>query len=276
MTGGTTPTDVRRLRVGTWNVNSLGARLPRVEEWIGYAHPDVLCLQETKVADAAFPSLRFHALGYESAHHGNGRWNGVAILSRVGMSDVTSGFSDPDGEREAPDECRIVSATCGGVRVSSLYVPNGRSLDSEQYQLKLAWLDRLRKDLESRHDPGERLVLCGDFNIAPDDRDVYDPAQFEGATHVSKEERTALQRLEAWGLEDAFRRRYQQDRLYTWWDYRAGAFHQHRGMRIDLVLATRPLAERVSFALIDRFARKGKLPSDHAPMLVDFALDADL
>ncbi|MGH9128287.1 MAG: exodeoxyribonuclease III [Acidimicrobiales bacterium] len=257
------------MRVATWNVNSLKARLPRVEEWLGYAQPDVLCLQETKLADAAFPSMTFSALGYESAHHGNGRWNGVAILSRVGMDSPVAGFSGEDASQLS--EARIVSATCGGVRVASVYVPNGRSVGSEHYEAKLAWLAALRRHLGESCDPRGPLVVCGDFNIAPDDRDVWDPTSFVGATHVSAPERAALEDLEAWGLVDAFRLLYDQDRLYSWWDYRAGDFHNHRGMRIDLVMVTKVLAEQVSWALVDRFARKGRQPSDHAPVLVDFA-----
>lgn len=257
------------MRIATWNVNSLKARLPRVEEWLGYARPDILCLQETKVADGAFPAMAFAALGYESAYHGSGRWNGVAILSRVGLEDVSPAFAGhPPCEG---DEARIVSATCGGVRVGSVYVPNGRSVGSEHYRAKLAWLAGLRAHLDASCDPAAAVALCGDFNIAPDDRDLWDPASFVGATHVTDAERQALSDLEEWGLVDGFRTIYQEDNLYSWWDYRAGDFHQHRGMRIDLVLLSRRLAERTTFALIDRFARKGKQPSDHAPVLVDVA-----
>jgi exodeoxyribonuclease-3 len=239
-----------------------------VEEWLGYAKPDVLCMQETKLADAAFPHMAFEALGYQVAHHGNNQWNGVAIASKVGIEDPVAGFS---GENESEIvESRLLSATCRGVRVTSVYVPNGRSVGSEHYDAKLAWLDRLATHLEETCDPNGDVAVCGDFNIAPDDRDVWDPKKVNGATHVSPPERERLQRLLDWGLVDAFRVRYQEDRLYSWWDYRAGDFHQHRGMRIDLVLVTKALADRVDYALIDRFARKGKLPSDHAPLLVDF------
>jgi exodeoxyribonuclease-3 len=255
------------MRIATWNVNSLKARLPRVEEWLGYAHPDVLCMQETKLADAAFPHLAFEALGYQVVHHGNGQWNGVAIASKVGIEDAVAGFSDEDESDIV--ESRFVSATCGGVRVSSVYVPNGRAVGTEHYDAKLAWLDRLAAHLGKECDPDGQVAICGDFNIAPADRDVWDPAKVNGATHVSAPERQRLQTLLDWGLVDAFRVRYEDDKLYTWWDYRAGDFHQHRGMRIDLVLVTQKLAERVSYALVDRFARKGKLPSDHAPLLVD-------
>ncbi|MHB1929841.1 MAG: exodeoxyribonuclease III [Acidimicrobiales bacterium] len=255
------------MRIATWNVNSLKARLPRVEEWLGYAQPDVLCLQETKLADGAFPHLAFRALGYESVHHGAGQWNGVAILSRIGVADEVTGFATGV---EADTDTRIITARCGGVSVTSVYVPNGRALDSDHYRYKLAWLLKLREHLDVVASPGAEVAVCGDFNIAPEDRDVWDPAAFVGSTHVSEPERTGLAQLEAWGLEDTFRACYpDDDRLYTYWDYRAGDFHSHRGMRIDLVLASRPLARRVRWALVDRNARKGKGPSDHAPLLVD-------
>ncbi|HET9092103.1 MAG TPA: exodeoxyribonuclease III [Acidimicrobiales bacterium] len=263
------------MRIATWNVNSLKARLGKVEEWLEIAKPDVLCMQETKMADAAFPALAFHGLGYESVHHGNGRWNGVAILSRVGLEDAHPGFSGE--ELSDIEECRFLSARCGGVRVASVYVPNGRSVGSEHYEAKLEWLERLRLDLAEHADPSDQIALCGDFNIAPEDRDVFDPAAFVGATHVSEPEREALRRIEEWGLEDGFRRVYPgADRLYSWWDYRAGDFHKHRGMRIDLLLLSAALADKVTYALIDREARKGmgsdKPPSDHAPVFVDVAI----
>ncbi len=253
--------------MATWNVNSLKVRLGRVEEWLAYAEPDVICLQETKLADTAFPALAFKTLGYESAHVGEGRWNGVAILSRIGLDDVTVGFTDG---AEPDPEARLIWATCGGVRVASVYVPNGRSVDHDQYAHKLAWLGRLRASLQASVEPMARVVVCGDFNIAPTDEDVWDPSQFVGATHVSPEERQALAAIESWGLVDAFRIRHPEPSLYSWWDYRAGNFHKHKGMRIDLLLASRSLADGVAFAMIDRNARKGQLPSDHAPVLVDF------
>jgi exodeoxyribonuclease III len=257
------------VRVATWNINSLGARLARVEAWLGDVEPDVVCLQETKLADDAFPALTFAALGYESTHHGSGRWNGVAILSRVGLEAPAVGFS-PD-QVVLRDEARIVSATCGGIRVASVYVPNGRSPDHEQFRFKLDWLAALRDHLGAACEPSADLVVCGDFNIAPDDRDVYDPAGFVGSTHVTPEERAALQHLLDWGLVDVFRRHHDDDRLFSWWDYRAGDFHEHRGLRIDLVLASAGLAARARWSLIDRNARKGKpTPSDHAPVVVEF------
>ncbi len=255
------------MRVATWNVNSLKARLGRVEEWLAIASPDVLCMQETKLADSAFPSMAFQALGYESIHVGEGRWNGVAILSRVGIADVVAGFCD--GE-PADAEARLVTATCGGVRVTSVYVPNGRSLDHEQYTYKLGWLQRLRAHVAATSTPDDDVIVCGDFNIAPEDRDVYDAAKYVDTTHTSPAERAALDALKHWGLIDLFREVYDQDRLFSWWDYRAGDFHEGRGMRIDLVLGTPSVSKRVGWALIDRNARKGTQPSDHAPVLVDF------
>ncbi len=257
------------MRIATWNVNSLKVRLPRVEEWLGYARPDVLCLQETKLSDGAFPAMAFAALGYDAAHCGEGRWNGVAILSRVGLHDVVAGFADRSEGESA--EARLLWATCGGVRVATVYVPNGRVVGSEHYTAKLEWLDRLRTEVASTCRPDDDLVICGDFNVAPDDRDVWDPTKLHGGTHVSAPERAAVGALVDWGLVDVFRRRYAEGGLYSWWDYRAGDFHQGRGLRIDLVLASQRLADRTSFVLIDRFARKGKLPSDHAPLLCDFA-----
>ncbi|HEV3281970.1 MAG TPA: exodeoxyribonuclease III [Acidimicrobiales bacterium] len=253
------------MRIATWNVNSLTARLPRVEEWLAYAEPDVLCMQETKQADAAFPHSAFTALGYETVHHGDGRWNGVAIASRIGLAEASSGL----GSELDTQGSRLIAADCGGVRVVSVYVPNGRSLDSDQYPAKLAWLARLRALLDETSSPDRPLAVCGDFNVAPEDRDVWDPAQFEGATHVSPPERAAVGELLSWGLVDVFRRLYDDDNLFTWWDYRAGNFHKHRGMRIDLILVTEALAGRTRYGLIDRNARKGQKPSDHAPVFID-------
>jgi exodeoxyribonuclease-3 len=257
----------RRVRIATWNVNSLKARMERVEAWLADVAPDVVCLQETKLADGAFPALAFQGLGYESAHHGEGRWNGVAILSRVGLSEVTEGFGPGDPDPEA----RLLWATCGGVRVASAYVPNGRALDHDHYRYKLSWLANLRRRLDDAESASEPVVVAGDFNIAPTDDDVWDPAQFVDATHTSPAERRALQDIVDWGLVDAFRQVNPEPGLYSWWDYRAGRFHKHEGMRIDLVLATAPVAERVTFATIDRNARKGQQPSDHAPVIVDLA-----
>jgi exodeoxyribonuclease-3 len=259
------------MRIATWNVNSLKARLPRVEAWLEECQPDILCMQETKLSDSNFPALTFGALGYEAAHHGEGQWNGVAILSRVGLEEPSVGFA-PDDEIMG-DEARILSATCGGIRVATVYVPNGRSLDHEQYRFKLDWLARLRAHLDTACDPNAPVLVCGDFNIAPEDRDVWDVNAVHGATHVSEPERAALAELKEWGLVDVFRRHFEDAGLYSWWDYRAGNFHKHLGMRIDLMLTTKTLADRSRWALIDRNARKGKSPSDHAPLIVDFDVE---
>ena len=255
------------MRLATWNVNSLNKRLPRVEEWLEIAAPDVLCLQETKLADDAFPQLTFEALGYEVAHHGQGQWNGVAILSKVGLTKVTSGFEDLVDPYEG--DARLLTAECGGIRMISVYVPNGREVGSDFYERKLAWFGCLREWLAATYSPDVPLAIVGDFNVAPEDRDVWSPKAFVGSTHVTEPERAAVAALEEWGLVDAFRSVYDQDGLFTYWDYRRGDFHQHRGMRIDLALVTQPVADRVTWALVDRNARKGKLPSDHAPLVID-------
>ncbi len=253
------------MRIATWNVNSLKARLPRVEQWLADMQPDVLCMQETKLSDDAFPALTFMSMGYETAHHGQGQWNGVAILSKVGLDQVVQNFADGDPDPDA----RIVTALCGGVRVSSVYVPNGRSLDDDHYQYKLRWLAQLRQHVAALTSPGEAAVVAGDFNIAPADIDVYDPTKFVGATHTSEAERTLLADLCDWGMTDLFRLHHTDPKLYSWWDYRAGDFHQGRGLRIDLVLGTKSVADRCTWSVIDRNARKGQSPSDHAPVIVE-------
>ena len=256
------------MRLATWNVNSLKQRLPRVEDWLLECDIDVLCLQETKVADTTFPSMALSALGYDAVHLGEGRWNGVAIVSRVGLGDPVYGFADggpPDSES------RLLTARCAGALVVTIYVPNGRALHEEHYQYKLAWLDRLHAHVAALATPDDDVIVCGDFNIAPSDLDVYNPRAFEGSTHVSPPERERFEALLEWGFVDVVRARFPDtERIYSWWDYRAGNFHKGLGMRIDHVLATRSLAERVSWALIDRNARKGSQPSDHAPVVVEF------
>jgi exodeoxyribonuclease III len=256
------------MRVATWNVNSLRVRQERVEAWLAEVQPDIVLLQETKLADAAFPSLSFEALGYACAHYGQGQWNGVAILSKVGLDDVVVNFA---GDTEPDPDARLITATCGGIRVSSVYVPNGRSLDDPHYVYKLSWLDRLLIHLDADTGPAQPVIVGGDFNIAPDDRDVHDPSKLVGATHVSQPERDRLAALERWGLIDVFRRHHDADRVYSWWDYRAGDFHQGRGMRIDLLMCSDSVANRSEFCVIDRNARKGKQPSDHAPVIVDLS-----
>jgi exodeoxyribonuclease-3 len=266
------------MRIATWNVNSLPARLERVLPWLERAEPDVLLMQETKLADDAAPTMPFRMAGYELAHHGEGRWNGVAIASRVGIADVVANFGRPLREAATPGvpddeplaEARMLAATCGGVPVVSIYAPNGRVVGSPFYAAKLAWFERLGRWLEEARDPGQPLVIGGDFNVAPTDRDVWDPELAHGGTHVSAPERAAFARLEDWGLVDAYRLRHGEPERYTWWDYRAGNFQRNEGMRIDHLLVTAPVAERVVAADIDREARKGlPTPSDHAPLFID-------
>jgi exodeoxyribonuclease-3 len=256
------------MRIATWNVNSLKQRLPKVTDWLAASRVDVLLMQETKLADEAAPDMAFRMVGYELAHHGEGRWNGVGIASRVGIAEVQRGLgADPD-----PDGARFVSAVCGGVRVASLYAPNGRQVGSEFWTAKLAWYARLRAWLDGRN-PEEALVIGGDFNVAPTDLDVWSPAAFVGATHVTVEERAAFGSLLEWGLVDAYRLHHPEGGRFSWWDYRAGSFHKGEGMRIDHLLATRPLVPRLTSADIDREARKNPIPSDHAPVVVELADD---
>jgi exodeoxyribonuclease III len=254
------------MRFATWNVNSVNARLPRLLEWLSHTKPDVLCLQETKVPADGFPSADVAALGYEIAAYGQGRWNGVALLSRIGLADVRQGFPGEPGF-PAP-EARAISASCGGIRFTSVYVPNGRTPDDPHYQYKLAWLGALRDSLLPDIAAGP-TVVAGDFNVAPTDDDVWDPAVFVGSTHVTPPERAALAAIRDAGLRDIPARPMKGDHPFTYWDYRGGNFHKNMGMRIDLVLATPSVADRVTDAVVDREARKGKGPSDHAPIVVD-------
>jgi exodeoxyribonuclease-3 len=267
---------VRSVRVVTWNVNSVKQRLPRLLPWLDERRPDVVCLQETKLADDAFQDLLRDELtnrGYEVAVHGEATWNGVAILSRVGLEDVSPGLADGPGFPHP--EARAVAATCGEIRVLSVYVPNGREPGSEHYEYKLAWLAALRDAVAAGP---EATLVCGDVNIAPTDEDVFDPEAYAGQTHVTAPERAALAELQALGLRDVVRDRWPGDRVFTYWDYRAGMFHRDLGMRIDLILASAPVAGRVRAAWVDRQARKGKGPSDHAPVIVDLdeAPDGDI
>jgi exodeoxyribonuclease-3 len=275
------------MRIATWNVNSLKARMDAVEAWLTKVQPDVLLMQETKLSDVDAPVMPFRMLGYDLVHHGEGRWNGVAIATRAGAADVVTNFGDGpvrDSSSGATvavseedfnpfDEARMVSAVCGGVRFVSLYAPNGRVVGSPFYEGKLHWFERLSRWLDGTRSPGEPLVLGGDYNVTPSDDDVWDAVAAHGGTHVSEPERAALARLREWGLVDAYRAVNQAPGRFSWWDYRAGMFHRNEGMRIDLLYATEPVAARVIWAEIDREARKGPpIPSDHAPVVVD--LDA--
>jgi exodeoxyribonuclease-3 len=272
------------VRIATWNVNSLKARQEAVDRWLERAQPDVLLMQETKLSDEDAPVMPFTMAGYELLHHGEGRWNGVAIASKVGLEDPITNFGDgpvrdstagasvglDEEDFDPSDEARMVSAVAGGIRFVSLYAPNGRVVGSPWYEGKLRWFDRLARWLEETRSPDEALVLAGDYNATPTDEDVWDPVAAHGGTHVSPPERAALARLRDWGLVDTFRLRRPEPGRFSWWDYRAGMFHRNEGMRIDLAYATPPVAERVVWAEIDREARKGPpTPSDHAPVVVD-------
>jgi exodeoxyribonuclease III len=255
------------MRIATWNVNSVKQRVPRLLPWLDQRRPDVVCLQETKLTDAAFTALLGEELasrGYAVALHGEAQWNGVAILSKVGLDDVVVGIAGAPGFPRP--EARAVAATCNGIRVYSVYVPNGRVPDSDHYRYKLAWLAALRDELSAGPDA---TIVCGDMNIAPTDADVFDPEAYVGQTHVTPPERAALAELQQLGLRDVVRDHWPTERVFTYWDYRAGMFHQDLGMRIDLVLASAPVAGRVQAAWVDRQARKGSGPSDHAPVIID-------
>jgi exodeoxyribonuclease-3 len=261
------------MRIATWNVNSIGARLPRLVEWLTDTAPDVVCLQETKCADDAFPYASVEPLGYEVAAHGDGRWNGVALLSRVGLADVSRGFAGQPGYPDATTvEARAVGATCGGVRLWSVYVPNGREPEHDHYRYKLVWLDALTRAIADEVAGAAPFAVLGDYNIAPTDDDVWDRAAFEGLTHVTEPERAALAGLRGLGLSDVIPRPMKGPHPFTYWDYRAGSFHKDMGMRIDLVYANSALAGAVTDSYVDREARKGKGPSDHAPVVVDLDL----
>ncbi len=262
------------MRIATWNVNSITSRLPRVLEWLESAQPDVVALQELKCTSDAFPHMPIQALGYEAVAHGNGRWNGVAILSRVGLDDVVLDLTDQPPFDDVV-ETRAVGATCGGVRVWSVYVPNGREPDHLHYAYKLKWLAAMQATVGSElvADPALPLAIIGDYNVAPTDADVWDIAAFANSTHVTPAEREAVTALSGIGLTEVMPRAL-KGAPYTFWDYRDGNFHKGFGMRIDLVFGNDPFVSRVQDTWIDREARKGKGASDHAPVVVDLADEA--
>jgi len=252
--------------VATWNVNSIRSRLPRLLEWLGRRQPDVACLQETKVVDEGFPLDEISKAGYRCLVRGEKTYNGVAILHREPASDPVRSLP---GDEEGP--CRFLSASVGGVRIVNIYAPNGQEVGSPKYEYKLGWYARLRSYLETRADPGQPLLLCGDFNVAPADIDVWDPKEWEGQILFSEPEKEAFRALLSWGLTDSLRALRPEGGLYTWWDYRAGAFHRGWGLRIDHILVTAPLMARCASVEIDRNERKGEKPSDHAPVVADLS-----
>jgi exodeoxyribonuclease III len=273
------------MRIATWNVNSLKARTEAVDAWLERAQPDILLMQETKLADADAPVMQFQMQGYELVHHGEGRWNGVAIAARQGLAidDIVTNFGDgpvrnssagasglQEDDFDPSDEARMLSVVVDGIRVVALYAPNGRVVGSPFYEGKLRWFERVRRWLDETRSPEEPLILAGDYNVTPADEDVWDPIKAHGGTHVSEPEREALARLREWGLSDAYRKVEDRPGRFSWWDYRAGMFHRNEGMRIDLLYVTKPIADRVVWAEIDREARKGPpVPSDHAPVVID-------
>jgi len=254
------------MKIASWNVNSVRARSERLQRWLETHAPDVLCLQELKVQDTDFPFEALRAAGYEVAAHGQKTYNGVAILARTTPTDVERGFGDGGDDSQS----RLIAARVGGIRVVSVYVPNGQEVGSEKWTYKLEWLRRLRAWLDRRCRPDEPIVLCGDFNVAPEAKDVHDPAAWEPTVLFHPEARAALESVRAWGFTDTLRLHRQEDGLYSWWDYRMLAFPKNNGLRIDFVLATAPLAQRCNAASIDRDERKGTLPSDHAPVIAEF------
>ena len=254
------------MRIVTWNVNSVKAREERLRAYLTQRAPDVLCLQEIKVEDDKFPREACRALGYEAAVYGQRTYNGVAILSRLPLEDVQRGFVDGAADPQA----RFIAATTAGIRVMSVYVPNGQAVGSEKFAYKLGWLERLGRHLDAALAAGVPAALCGDLNVAPAAIDVHDPAAWEGHVLVSPEERAALARAVEPRLVDVVRRMNPDARIYSWWDYRQLAFPKNHGLRIDHILVSAPLAARVRAAGVDRDARKGKLPSDHAPVWAEF------
>jgi exodeoxyribonuclease-3 len=280
------------MRIATWNVNSLKARQEAVDRWLERAAPDILLMQETKLGDADAPVMSFSMAGYQLVHHGEGRWNGVAVAAREGLEigDIVTNFGDGPVRDSGPggvaagageddfdpfDEARMLALTVDGLRIVTVYAPNGRVVGSPFYAGKLAWFERLRRWLadERAAGRGDQLVLGGDFNVAPTDADVWDAQAAHGGTHVSEPERAAFRDLIEDGLLDAYRSRHDEPGRFSWWDYRAGMFHKNFGMRIDHLLVGAAVAPRVVDAEIDRQARKGPpVPSDHAPLVID--LDA--
>jgi exodeoxyribonuclease-3 len=254
------------MKIATWNVNSITARLPLVLKWMESARPDVLCLQETKCTDDKFPAAAFAALGYKSEAFGQRTYNGVAILSRDDAEDAQRGFPDDDEDAHA----RLLAATVKGVRVVNVYIPNGQFVGSDKYRFKLEWMRRLRSLLDERHKESETLLLCGDFNVAPEERDVHDPALWQGRILFSRRERAALEHIREWGFTDAFRQHTEEGGHYSWWDYRQGSFRRNAGLRIDHIWVSKPLAARSTSTWIDTEPRTWERPSDHTPVVAEF------
>jgi len=255
--------------IATWNVNSISVRLPHVLQWLEKYKPNVLCIQETKATDDKFPAQSFGGIGYHCEFFGEKAYNGVAILSDSKPSRVLKGFA---GEPASASK-RFIEVAIGPLSVLNVYIPNGSEVGSDKFHYKLKWVETLGDHLNQAHKPAEKLVLCGDFNVAPEDRDVYDPVALAGQILLSDEERAAVEAVRRWGFIDTFRMHNQEPGYYSWWDYRAMAFRRKMGLRIDHIWATQPLAERCTRAWIDVEPRKLEKPSDHAPVAAEFRLD---
>jgi exodeoxyribonuclease III len=252
--------------LATWNVNSINTRLPHIQEFLSNYEPDILCMQETKVVDQKFPRDAFTDRGYEIEIYGEKSYNGVAIASKQSMSSIVKGFR----EEIAAGSKRLIAATIGDVKVINLYIPNGQAVGSEKYHYKLEWLCALKKHIEENYTPDDQLVICGDFNIAPEDRDVYRPDEWNGSIMASDQERRHLEEIKQWGFVDVFRQHHDEPGLFTWWDYQGGAFRRNMGFRIDHIWSTTSLAEQCTAVMIAREMRKLEKPSDHAPVLAEF------
>lgn len=257
------------MKIATWNVNSIVARQTHVVRWLDLARPDVLCMQETKCVDEKFPAQLFEDIGYHAESFGQAAYNGVAILSRTECANVQRGLPDDDPGAQA----RVIAATIGGVRIVNAYFPNGQAVGAEKYYFKLEWMKRLRRYFDSHFNPSDPVLLCGDFNVAPEDRDVHDPQLWRGRILFSEPEHDALSRIKSWGFIDAFRLHNDQDKQFSWWDYRAGAFRRNLGLRIDHVWVSEPLAAKSASVVIDKEPRRWEKPSDHAPVVAEFNLD---
>ncbi len=254
------------MKIATWNVNSILARLPNVTRWLETAQPDVLCIQETKCADDKFPTLDFKAVGYDCLIFGQQSYNGVAILSKAGCASIQRGYPEDDPTAHS----RLLAADVAGIRVINVYIPNGQAVGSEKYNYKLNWMRRLRDLLDQNYDQETPVLLCGDFNVAPEDRDVHDPRLWQNRVLCSEAERAALQHIKDWGFTDTFRLHIEEGGHYSWWDYRAGGFRRNLGLRIDHIWVSSPLAKRSVSTWIDKEPRAWERPSDHAPVVAEF------
>lgn len=256
------------MKIATWNVNSINVRMPQLLDWLAAAEPDVVCLQETKTVDDGFPAEELKAAGYESAFMGQKSYNGVAILSKLPVAVVQKNF--PDDDDESPK--RMIAATINGIRIVNTYIPNGTELGTDKFKFKLDWLMRLRRYFDDTCDTAKDVLLCGDFNVAMDELDVWSVPHWEGKLHFSKPERAAMHFVKQWGFTDLFRKMNGNVQEFSWWDYRAGAWQQNRGLRIDHIWTSSLLAEKCTGCWVDKSTRSLERPSDHAPVVAEFQI----